>query len=135
MPLLLDTGILYAAADRDDNWHARSVSLLRRTQESLLVPVTVVPEVAYLIRSRLGTSAERQFVRAVTNRELAIESLTDADWRRSLALVETYEEIGLVDATVVAIAERLRLRTVATTDRRHFGAVRPRHCDAFTLVP
>jgi predicted nucleic acid-binding protein len=40
-----------------------------------------------------------------------------------------------VDATVVAVAERLRVRVLATTDRRHFGAVRPAHADAFTLVP
>jgi len=36
---------------------------------------------------------------------------------------------------MVPIAERLRLRTIATTDRRHFGKIRPAHVKAFDLVP
>jgi uncharacterized protein len=36
---------------------------------------------------------------------------------------------------VVAIAERLRLASIATTDRRHFAAIRPRHREAFELRP
>jgi len=42
---------------------------------------------------------------------------------------------GFVDASVVAVAERLRLRVIATTDTRHFGAVRPRHTSSFELLP
>jgi len=49
--------------------------------------------------------------------------------------MEEYEWLGFVDATIVAVAERLKVRTLATTDRRHFGAVRPAHVDRFRLVP
>lgn len=38
-------------------------------------------------------------------------------------------------ASVVAVAERLGLTEIATIDRRHFSVVRPRHIDAFTLLP
>jgi len=50
-------------------------------------------------------------------------------------LTSTYETLGFVDASVVAIAERLQLHTIATTDRRDFGIVRPAHVGRFTLVP
>ncbi|WP_275669516.1 hypothetical protein [Glycomyces paridis] len=40
-----------------------------------------------------------------------------------------------MDASVVALAERLRIREVATIDHRHFNIVRPAHVDAFTLLP
>ncbi|HET6859230.1 MAG TPA: hypothetical protein VFH94_19350 [Streptomyces sp.] len=43
--------------------------------------------------------------------------------------------LGTVDASVVAVAERLGLQEVATIDRRHFSAVRPKHVRALTLVP
>jgi predicted nucleic acid-binding protein len=43
--------------------------------------------------------------------------------------------LGAVDASVIAAAERLGVREVATLDRRHFAAVRPQHVDAFTLLP
>lgn len=48
-----------------------------------------------------------------------------------------YRDLGLgtVDAAVVTAAERLDVATVATLDRRHFDVVRPRHVDAFEIVP
>ena len=52
-------------------------------------------------------------------------------------LVETYLDLplGVVDAAVVAVAERLNLTEVATIDHRHFTVVRPRHVQSFTLLP
>ena len=52
-------------------------------------------------------------------------------------LVETYADmpLGGVDASVVAIAERVSETMIATLDRRHFGVVRPAHATAFELVP
>jgi uncharacterized protein len=35
----------------------------------------------------------------------------------------------------VALAERLRIASVATLDHQHFRAVRPRHCDALEFLP
>ena len=43
--------------------------------------------------------------------------------------------LGLVDASVIALAEQLELSEIATLDRRHFSVVRPLHVDAFTLLP
>jgi len=40
-----------------------------------------------------------------------------------------------VDASVVAVAERLKVTEVFTLDVRHFAAVRPVHVPAFTLLP
>lgn len=39
------------------------------------------------------------------------------------------------DASVVAIAEEIGAREIATLDRRDFSVVRPQHVDAFTLLP
>ncbi|MFC6074290.1 hypothetical protein [Microbispora bryophytorum] len=52
-------------------------------------------------------------------------------------LVETYASLplGAVDASVVAVAERLGITEVATLDRRHFTVVRPQHTGAFMLLP
>jgi predicted nucleic acid-binding protein len=135
MPLLLDTGVLYALADKDDEWHERCVDYVQSSRELLLVPVTVIPEAAYLVGARLGSSAERQLIRSISEREVTLESLTDVDVDRCTDLMGKYTDIGFVDASVVAIAERLRLTAIATTDRRHFSGIRPRHRASFTLVP
>jgi predicted nucleic acid-binding protein len=50
-------------------------------------------------------------------------------------VLRQYGNIGFVDATVVAIAERLELASIATTDRRHFSRIRPAHAEAFTRLP
>jgi hypothetical protein len=44
-------------------------------------------------------------------------------------------DLGAADASVVALAERLGVTTIATVDRRDFSVVRPKHVAAFELVP
>jgi uncharacterized protein len=52
-------------------------------------------------------------------------------------LVEQYQgfPLGIVDAHVMAMAERMNIRAIASIDRRHFHAVRLRHCDGLELLP
>ena len=135
MPLLVDTGILYALADRSDAWHQKARRYLQTARARLLAPVTVLPEIAYLLREQIGESAELTFAKSVAAGELAVEDLKAADWNRVAELMERYDLIGMVDASVIAIAERLKIDTIATTDRRHFSLVRPAHVERLTLVP
>jgi predicted nucleic acid-binding protein len=97
-----------------------------------------LPEVAYLLHTRIGADAELAFIRAVADREFNVEQLDlDEDLERVGELMSIYrdESIGLVDATVVAVAERMGVSEIATTDRRRFGVIRPRHVREFTLLP
>lgn len=135
MPLLVDTGVLYALADRSDAWHARVRALVSSTREPLLAPITIIPEVTYLLATRLGAYAELAFVRSLADGEIGIEPVNAAACVRAQEVMMEYPDIGFVDATLVASAERLKLSTIATTDRRHFGAIQPRHIRGFTLVP
>ena len=135
MPLLFDTGPLYALADADDAWHERVRAFVEAHDEAILVPVTVLPELFYLLRGRLGARVERTFVGALARHELAIEGLQPADVQRAESLLDRYPELGFVDCTVVAMAERLRLQAIVTTDRRHFSTVRPAHRMTFDLLP
>ena len=52
-------------------------------------------------------------------------------------LVGTYGNLplGTTDASVIAIAERLKLTDIATLDRRHFTVVRPSHVNSLKLLP
>ncbi len=135
MPLLVDTGVLYALADRTDAWHARARALCASTRDSLLAPITVVPEVTYLLATRLGAHAELAFVRSVADGEIGIEPVDAATCVRAQEVMMEYPDIGFVDATLVALAERLKVSKIATTDRRHFAAIQPRHVPRLTLVP
>lgn len=135
--VILDTGALYAAADQDDAWHARMKSFFKNNKHPMVVPVTVLPEVCYLLGTYLGSKVEQSFVSSLVNRELKIEPLSDRDLARSAQLMGEFEDaaIGLVDASIAAMAERMNVSKIATTDRRHFSLFRPRHCKAFVLLP
>jgi predicted nucleic acid-binding protein len=135
MPLLVDTGVLYALADRRDAWHTRVRNYLQSRRDTLLAPVTILPEVAYLLRERIGAQAELAFTHSIAKGEIAVEGLDRRDIVRAGRLMSDYKWLGFVDATVIAAAERLKMSSIATTDRRHFGAVRPAHRERFTLVP
>ena len=135
--LIVDAGPLYAAAATRDRNHRRSLELLTSAPRPLLVPALVVTEVAYLLGDRIGSHAEVAFAHSLERGELLVEPVLDSDWRRIVELTEQYADLplGIVDASVVALAERRDLDTIATLDHRHFATVKPRHVAAFTLVP
>jgi predicted nucleic acid-binding protein len=66
-----------------------------------------------------------------------VEPVLPADWLRIAELVWQYRDLplGTLDGSVVALAERLGLTTLATLDRRHFGVVRPNHVPKLELLP
>ena len=135
MAVLVDTGILYALADADDRWHDPASAWLEDVSELLIVSVTALPEVASLLHTRLGAAAELAFVQSLSAGELEVEDLRRTDLTRCSEMMRRYPEIGFVDASIVAMAERLRIEGIATTDRRHFEIIRPKHTRAFTLLP
>lgn len=134
--MIIDTGILVAAIARRDARHADAKAVLE-VPGRRIVPEPVAVESAWFIGTRHGARAEAVFARSLTSRSFAVEGLTSADRERVAELLDTYADarIGYVDASVVAIAERLEQSQIATFDRRDFSLIRPKHVSAFTLVP
>lgn len=139
MTVVADTGAIYALLDRDDAWHDR----VRRWWEeeggdaTVLLPVTTLPEICWLLASRISLRAELAFVEAVAEGEFATEPLLEEDLARTVDLLRTYADspLGFVDGSIAAIAERLGTRQLLTTDRRHFGMVRLARGAGFQLLP
>ena len=89
-----------------------------------------------MLSRHVSVILEADLLDAIADGELQLEVLEQIDYARMSELVTTYADLplGMVDASVVAIAERLNVREIATIDRRHFSVVRPRHVGAFTLL-
>lgn len=134
--LLVDTNVLLAAADTSTREHERCAKVLDE-HDDLAVTVPVAIECAWMIESRLGPAAEAAFVAAIAAGEILIVDLIQPDWARCAQLIETYQDLGLglVDASIVATAERFDITTIATLNRRDLAVVRPAHVDAFELIP
>lgn len=128
---------MYAYVDADDAHHAPSLKLLTTHPGPLIVPTLVITEVVYLLGTRLGPEPEVRFLGDLADGAFSVEPVAASDWLRIAELVAHYRDLplGTVDASVVATAERLGIREIATVDRRHFSVVRPNHVDAFTLMP
>ena len=136
-PVIVDTGIVYALADSKDSWHLRAVDFVTAYQGRLIVPSPTIPEACYLLNTYLGSFAETEFVKSLVNREIVVEHFNSSDLSRCVEVLKKYEDsnIGFVDAAIIAVAERLNICKILTTDRRHFSLIKPKHCEAFTLLP
>jgi predicted nucleic acid-binding protein len=103
----------------------------------LFVPVLVIPEVVHFIDRDLDTATELDVLADLSDGTLEPIPVEAADWPRIIELVWTYRDmpLGTVDASVIALAERLKIKQIATLDHRHFSVVRPTHVEAFELLP
>ncbi|MEU5579853.1 MULTISPECIES: type II toxin-antitoxin system VapC family toxin [Streptomyces] len=135
--ILVDTGVLIAIADRRDAHHAACVAFAEGFEGRLKILPTVVTETAWMLERYLSPEAEAGFLDSVAAGQLDLVAMERRDLARMADLVRKYADfpLGTVDASVIAVAERLGLAEVATLDRRHFAAVRPQHVKAFTLLP
>jgi predicted nucleic acid-binding protein len=97
----------------------------------------VIAEAAYLVDRQLGAKAEASLDASIIEGQMEVADLDIDNWQHIQDLVTTYADLRLggTDASVVALAKRCRANRIATLNRRHFAAVRPRHADAFELLP
>ena len=137
MALICDTGPLLAALDAADPDHERCARLLVHTDEDLVVPVLVLAELDYWCARRLTPEAWLTFLDDLLAGVYRVEPPTVPDLTRCRDLQARYADLalGVVDASVIALAERLEEPKVATLDQRHFRAVRPAHVETFELRP
>ncbi|NOX61909.1 MAG: PIN domain-containing protein [Chloroflexi bacterium] len=137
MTVIVDTSFIVSLINPAEAAHDACIEVALRFRDAFIVPLTILPEVAYLVESRLGHALMRQTIQELLRPSWIIATPVRADLVRAIALLEQYADAHLdfVDATVIAMAERLRVRQVLTLDRRHFHMVRPLHCDGFEVLP
>jgi predicted nucleic acid-binding protein len=135
--LVFDTGPLFASSNVSDVNHRVSRKLIEESDEDFVIPAPVLVELDYWINERLYPAVFLGLLDDIADGIYRIEDLTPDDYRRVRSLCERYADsnIGFVDASVVAIAERLNEDKIATLDHRHFSIIRPRHVRAFRLLP
>jgi predicted nucleic acid-binding protein len=135
--LLVDTGPLLATADRDDPDHETCQALLESDAGPLITSPLVIAEASCLLDRQLGPVADAALFRSIADGSLRVEALHALDWTRIADLIEEHADLRLggTDASLVALGERLEVKRIATLNHRDFAVVRPRHTDAFELLP
>jgi predicted nucleic acid-binding protein len=126
--IVADTGAILALLDADDIHHAALRALFEQAPRAWRLPWAILPEVDYLAAKNLGGGVAERFLDDIASGAFAVEWGEPADLERARALHRRYRSLrfGLVDAVVMAVAERRRASAIATLDLRHFGAVKLR---------
>jgi predicted nucleic acid-binding protein len=123
--IVADTGAMLALLDADDRHHKVLRRLYEQDPGSWIVPWAVLPELDYLVLKELGAKVELAWLADLAGGVFLIEWGEEGDLIRAEELARRYKalELGLVDAAVMAVAERLGASDIATLDVRDFGAV------------
>lgn len=122
--IVADTGAVLALIDRDHARHRELLSLYRSTAGEWILPWAILPEVDYLL-SRDLPAARTAFLADLEAAAWSVEWGDPRDLARAGEIDRRYADLslGLVDTVVMAVAERLEARAIATLDLRDFGAV------------
>jgi len=128
MAVLLDVSAIVAAADTADLNHEAARAWFAAVDEPLLVGALTLAEADHVLRRELGPVATLALVAALTSGAVRAIPPTDADLGRAAQLMADGAEHrpSLADALLIAAAERLDVRRVATFDRRPLAVLAPR---------
>ncbi len=123
MKLIVDTAPVVAAIHENDSAHEMAKTVMKRLRRNAILPSPVLVEVDYLIRSRVGSSAARAFLKSIVDGNHEVAYMTAGLVRRAAELDWRYADLnlGFVDTSVMAIAER-REMPILTFDFRGFRA-------------
>jgi len=133
---IADTSFVVALGNQADQRHQECVAIYRQA-EVIYLPQTVLAEVGYLLGSKLGNRAFAGFLRSIPEMKYRILALEGQDFLRTAELLEQYADtrVDFVDATIAAVAERLRIARILTLDQRDFRIIRPKHQEYFEILP
>jgi predicted nucleic acid-binding protein len=140
-PIVADTGGLLRglASTRDGKPSFPEYEEILTSARLVIVPGLVLAEVDYFLRE--NRVAMRKLVGEIFDpaTRYEYELPLPSDIIRALELDARFAELnlGLVDGSVAAVAERRHVYRVLTTDRRDFAAIRvgPRLTRALELLP
>lgn len=134
--VIADTGFVIALTNRTDTKHTE-VRAVYTQHTQILLPQTALVEIAYLLGRDAGIQVVVAFLQGLPASRFILTELTLEDVARIGEILAHYADskVDFVDASVMAIAERLNITTVLTIDQRDFRLFRPKHCGSFTLLP
>jgi len=131
--LICDTGALLSYLDARSPDHAAYRAAIDSAR-ARYVPGLVLAELDYFLAG--DRPAMRAFVSDLERRAFLYAPPTDSQLTRAMHVDQRYPRLGLglVDGSIVALAEELGIVRLATRDVRHFSVVRLGNGRAFDLV-
>lgn len=133
--ILIDAGPLVALLSERDQHRARCVEAAIGIREPSVTVWPAVTEAMHLLSPR--PLAQQALLQQIEDGSLSVLSLGREDVPRIRELMAKYRDLpmDLADAALVRVAERERISTIFTVDRRDFALYRPKGLRRFRIVP
>jgi predicted nucleic acid-binding protein len=134
--VVVDASFLVTLYHPGDERHEEASAWYERELSSPFVTTPiVVAEMDHMIRKYGAKGAERIVAANLATGALEVDWWPDAV-RTCWKIVDTRPEIGMADASLVALAAHRGTTRIATYDERHFRSLAPLTGEpAFTLLP
>ena len=132
---LVDTGLILALLDRDDEWHRACAETIQSVSFPLLTTEAVMTEVFHLTLRDFG-SIEPAW-ELFDSESIVLAPLTDADLPDIHTLMSRYHDrpMDFADATLVHVANRESISLILTIDHNDFETYRLAGNKKFTIRP
>ena len=133
--ILVDAGPLVALLDRKDDFQETCVRYFQTLRQPPISVWPAITEAMFLLReARNGQSA---LLELLESGAVVLATLGSEDVPRIRELMAKYRDLpmDLADAALVRVAEREKIRTIFTLDRRDFALYRPKRIGKFRIVP
>ncbi len=133
MAVVLDTSVVIALMRARDADHDRVRGWLDTLDDDLVTSPLAVAEMDRMAAA-LGPGFSRGLWDDLRSGAYAVRWWADA-MLETIAIAGEHPEIGLTDASLVALAGRLRTDRIATLDLDHFRSLTTPDGEAFVLLP
>jgi uncharacterized protein len=133
LTVVLDTNVVLALYDASDPDHGRVADWVATVDDDLVATPLAVAEMDYLVGRRGGTVARDALWRDLGAGAYLVRWWADA-LAETLQIARRHPFAGLTDASLVALAGRLRTNRIATFDG-HFRALTTPDGHAFVMLP
>jgi uncharacterized protein len=131
--VVLDTSVVVALMRARDDHHERVRDWVRNLDDDLVTSPMAVAEMDR-VAAGLGPDFSRGLWADLHSGAYAVRWWADA-MLETIAIARRHPEIGLTDASLVALAGRLRTDRIATLDHAHFRPLTTPDGEAFVLLP
>jgi predicted nucleic acid-binding protein len=131
---LCDASLLIALFDLSDEAHARCTAALKAFTGGFVTTWPVLTEAFHFVDRPRDRSMLWNFVLSDV---VQVDEILPTELGRMRVLMEQYADLPMdfADASLLILAERLKIFDVFTLDRRGFSVFRPRNAQVFEIFP
>jgi predicted nucleic acid-binding protein len=133
--VIVDAGPLVALFDDSEEQHEVCSAAMKTLQAPPATTWSVLTEAFYLLGPwRKGRVELWDFI---LSGGLRIDTIPEDRWSRMRELMEKYADLpmDLADASLVALSELHKVKTIFTLDRTDFSVYRPKHTPHYKIIP